>query len=74
MKEYLVEGHLGGYYTSFSEPEDIERYCEECGDYDHIIASWDDEIDRDKYKTLLNYIITSYFTSKDDIESYLISF
>ena len=28
MLEHLVEGHLGGYYISDSDPEVIEEYCE----------------------------------------------
>ena len=38
--EHLVEGHMGGFWIDNRDPEDIEEYCEECGDYDKIITSW----------------------------------
>lgn len=40
--EYLVESHMGGYYISNLDPDIIERYCEQCGDYDRILLSWED--------------------------------
>lgn len=50
--EYLVEGHLGGYYVSCSDPEIIEEYCEQCGDHDRIILSWEED---KQLETLLEY-------------------
>ena len=40
--EYLVESHMGGHYVSNSDPEIIEEYCEQCGDHDRIILSWEE--------------------------------
>ena len=39
--EHLVESHMGGYYISDLDPEIIMEYCEECGDSDWIILSWE---------------------------------
>lgn len=50
--EYLVENHMGGYYISNSNPETIQRYCEQCGDHDWIILSWEEGT---KFDTLLRY-------------------
>lgn len=38
--EHLVKGHLGGYWIDSRDIEDIEEYCDECGDYDRILLSW----------------------------------
>ena len=38
--EHLVEGHRGGYWIDNRDPEEITEYCEQCGDYDHILLSW----------------------------------
>lgn len=38
--EHLVKGHLGGFWIDNRDPMDIEEYCEDCGDYDSIITSW----------------------------------
>ena len=40
--EHLVESHLGGYYISDGDPEFIEAYCDQCGDSDNIILSWEE--------------------------------
>ena len=37
--EHLVEGHLGGYWIDSRNIEDIEEYCDECGDYDCVVLS-----------------------------------
>ena len=50
--EYLVESHMGGHYVSNCDPEIIEAYCEQCGDYDRIILSWEDG---KIFDTLLEY-------------------
>ncbi len=39
--EHLVESHLGGYYVSDLDPEQITAYCETCGDSDWIVLSWE---------------------------------
>ena len=38
--KHLVEGHLGGYWIDSRNIEDIEEYCDECGDYDRVLLSW----------------------------------
>ena len=40
--EHLVESHLGGYYVSNLDSKVITKYCEECGDSDWIILSWEE--------------------------------
>ena len=53
--EYLVNSHLGGYYISDNDPSWIEEICEECGDCDIIIGSWNNE--DEKYITLLDFFL-----------------
>jgi hypothetical protein len=38
--EHLVAGHMGGYWIDTRDPEEITEYCDQCGDYDHILLSW----------------------------------
>ena len=40
---HLVESHMGGYYISEADPEIIEAYCEQCGEHDYIIFSYETE-------------------------------
>lgn len=40
--KHLVESHMGGYYISNMDPDIIEAYCEECGDHDRILTSWEE--------------------------------
>ena len=40
--EHLVKSHLGGYYVSDLDPEQITAYCESCGDSDWILLSWEE--------------------------------
>lgn len=40
--EHLVEGHIGGIWIDNRDPEEITETCEECGDYDRIILSWEE--------------------------------
>ena len=54
--KYLVKSHLGGYYTSDKDPSIIECYCEQCGDSDSIMLSWNEE---NKLETLSNYLTRS---------------
>lgn len=42
MEEHLVEGHLYGYYTSTDDIENIEEWCEECGDHDRVIMTYEE--------------------------------
>ena len=38
--EHLVEGHMNGYWIDNRDIEDIQEECEECGDYDRVLLSW----------------------------------
>jgi len=40
--EHLVESHMGGRYISNLDPDIIEEYCEQCGDSDRIMLSWEE--------------------------------
>ena len=66
--EYLVESHLGGYYVSNSDPDIIEKYCDECGDHDWIILSWSEG---QKYNTLKKYF-SSIKINKKGINEHLL--
>lgn len=50
--EYLVESHMGGHYISNCDPEIIEAICDQCGDFDRIILSWENG---EMLDTLLEY-------------------
>lgn len=50
--EHLVEGHLGGYWIDSRDIEDIEEYCDDCGDYDRVLLSWQEG---HMMKALTNY-------------------
>ena len=52
---YLVNSHLGGYYLSSDDPDDIECYCETCGDCDRICCEFDDEDADDAAESILDY-------------------
>lgn len=41
MIKYLYENHMGGFYTTTRELDYEELYCEECGDSDGIVCSYD---------------------------------
>ena len=60
--EYLVESHLGGYYISDSDPDEITAYCESCGDSDSIILSWEAGY---MMEALTNYISTLKYPIED---------
>ncbi len=40
--EYLVESHMGGYYISNQDPKKITEFCEQFGDSDWIVLSWNE--------------------------------
>lgn len=40
--EHIVESHVGGFYISNENSSVIEEYCEQCGDYDRILLSYDE--------------------------------
>lgn len=67
MKYYLVDSHMGGYYVSTSNPGIIEEVCEECGDYDSIILSWEDN---QKMEALSNYFEKLEYDEESIIDSY----
>lgn len=52
---YLVNSHLGGYYFSGDDPDDIECICETCGDCDRICCEFDDEDADDAAESILDY-------------------
>ncbi len=56
--EHLVESHLGGYYVSCLDEEDITTYCEMCGDHDRILLSWEEE---NMIETLIEYFSSINF-------------
>lgn len=64
--EHLVQSHLGGYYISSGDPIDIEAYCEECGDSDNIIASWEND---NTFLGLLGYF-SGLKRTKEELEMY----
>ncbi len=68
MEEYLVRSHLGGYYISGGDPEFIEQYCEQCGDYDMILTSWNSEEENAKLNALLRYFVGSVINTKEDLD------
>ena len=41
MKKYLYESHMGGLYTSDDMMDCDELYCEQCGDSDWFVGSFD---------------------------------
>ena len=41
MSVYVYESHLGGLYTSDDYIPSDELYCEQCGDIDYEIGSFD---------------------------------
>jgi hypothetical protein len=40
--EYLVVSHMGGYYISNQDPKKITEFCEQFGDSDWIVLSWNE--------------------------------
>jgi hypothetical protein len=74
MNEYLVRSHLGGFYISDGEPEYIEMYCETCGDYDQIEASWNSEDENGKIKALSDYLSIESIKSIEDLNNRIFIF
>lgn len=62
--EHLVDGHMGGIWIDNRDPRDIEEYCEECGDYDRIIISWEEGHMMEALKELFS----SMKTTRQNIE------
>ena len=54
--EHLVESHLGGYYITNMEPDVIEEYCEECGDHDRILISWEEGMRESTLKSFFSEV------------------
>ena len=52
---YLVNSHLGGYYFSSDDPDDIECICETCGDCDCVCCEFDDDDADDAAESILDY-------------------
>lgn len=52
---YVYECHLSGdYYISDKELSYEERYCEQCGDSDRLMDSFDTEEEAENYIVSLN--------------------
>ena len=68
MLEHLVQGHLGGYYISSGELEFIEQYCEQCGDSDEILTSWDEYEEDARLNALLRYFMQDVLNDRKDID------
>lgn len=72
MKEYLIEGAHGNYYTSTDNYNSIMSYiCDCCGEGDWIITSWDDQIENDMYEKLYEYVVGRYFVTEDAFKEFL---
>ena len=57
---HLVESHLGGIYISDSPAYIITATCDQCGDSDWIVASWDDGDRTSEAKALAEYFISEW--------------
>ena len=66
--EYLVKSHLGGYYISDLDPVDIEAYCEQCGDSDTIILSFEEGMLNESLNKYFSGMVLSEETIKNDYE------
>ena len=71
MENHFVESHLEGYYFSSQDEEFIEEYCEECGDNDRVLFTYDDEDKDEPVKSLINYFTLNKIKSKEDLERVL---
>ena len=69
---YLVNSHLGGYYFSSDDPDDIERICETCGDCDRICCEFDDDDADDAAESILDYFAmeNGIVTDESDLFNY----
>lgn len=65
--EHLVESHMGGYYISNMDPDIIEAYCEECGDHDRILASWEEGM---REESLISYFSILKMSAESIKEQY----
>ena len=74
MDEHLVRSHLGCFYISSLDPEFIEMYCETCGDYDQIEASWDSEDEKGKIEALSEYFSSESIKTNDELKKRIDSF
>lgn len=68
MLEHLVRSHMGGYYISSSDSEFIEQYCEQCGDSDEILTSWDEDEEDARLNALLKYFMLDVLNDRKDID------
>lgn len=69
---YLVNSHLGGYYFSSDEIDDIERICETCGDCDRVCCEFDDDDADDAAESILDYFAmeNGIVTDESDLFNY----
>ena len=65
--EHLVESHMGGYYISNREPEEIMEFCETCCDCDWIIASYEEG---KRFEALHEYFSTLKMNKEYILENY----
>ena len=68
MNEYLIRSHLGGYYTTYDEPELTELYCEQCGDYDEVLTYWNTEEENGKVNALSELFRQEEIKSKEELD------
>ena len=73
MNEYIVKSHLGGYYTSLANEEDIVKICDDCGCSDSIILSWNKGDDEGMIKEVKDKITSHYFTNSLELKNYLLN-
>lgn len=74
MEEHFVKGHLGGYYLSHMDEETIEEYCEECGDSDTVLFTFDDEDKSEPYSSLVYYFMKDLVLSREKLEEKLYAY
>ena len=74
MEEHFVESHLGGYYFSSMDSEDIQEYCEECGDSDDVLFTYDDEDKGEPYNSLVYYFMKDLVLSRGKLEEKLYAY
>ena len=67
--EHLVESHLGGYYVSSLDEEIITKYCEECGDSDWIILSWEEGQMMEALSDYFSKPVTTRKVIEDELKS-----
>ena len=76
MKErYLYESHLGGHYSSETEYDYDDLYCEDCGDSDTLIGTFTDEkslrgLLKSLQKSYVDKIVEQEFPKASKVDSF----